>query len=136
MYGFISSLSFHLHNLFFAAGISPGDPCQMSKTKFFIIPPWWEYLSGQRDPLLQCSPAFHFPTDIWAVGLAVLDMLIRLAGFVAVVSIIIAGLQYVTATGNAEKATAARRRIINSLIGLAIASVAAATVAFIGNYFK
>jgi hypothetical protein len=37
------------------------------------------------------------------------------------------------AAGSADKITAARKRIVNSLIGLAIALVAIAVVSFIGN---
>ena len=116
--------------LFFAA---EGDPCTLPKTFFFFMPNWWEYLNGQRDPLGACVPAFNFPNDIWTVGLAILDMLLRLAGFVAVISIIIAGIMYITATGEPEKAANARRRLYNSLIGLGIALIATGFVAFIGN---
>jgi hypothetical protein len=38
-----------------------------------------------------------------------------------------------TAAGNAEKTTSARKRIINSLVGLFIAMTGAGLVAFIGN---
>ena len=102
---------------------------------FFFLPPWWEYLNQTTDQLGQCSPIFHFPGDIFPVALAILDMLLRLAGFVAVVSIIIAGSQYIVSMGNAEKVTSARKRIINSLIGLAIAFTATLAVAFIGSKF-
>jgi hypothetical protein len=108
--------------------------CTLPKTTFLFLPPWWEYIpSGSVDPLGQCSPNFVFPGDIWLVGLAVLDMLLRLAGFAAVISIIIAGFQYQFTGGSADKAAAARRRIINSLLGLAIALIAAAIVTFVGN---
>ena len=100
---------------------------------FFGFPHWWEYLSGQYDPLGKCAPAFSFPSDIWAVALAVLDMLLRAAGLAAVISIIIAGVSYITAAGNSEQITGARKRIVNSLIGLGIALIAAAIVSFIGN---
>jgi type IV secretory pathway VirB2 component (pilin) len=60
-------------------------------------------------------------------------MLIRLAGLVAVVMVIFAGVSYMTAQGNAEKAASARRRIYQSLIGLVIVFVAAGFVSFIGN---
>ncbi|HET6864209.1 MAG TPA: hypothetical protein VFH37_03370 [Candidatus Saccharimonadales bacterium] len=106
----------------------------MPQKHFLFLPPWWEYIkSGSTDALGQCAPNFNFPTDIWLVGLAVLDMLLRLAGFVAVISIIIAGFQYQFTMGNPEKAAAARRRLYNSLIGLAIALIATAVVTFIGN---
>lgn len=96
---------------------------------FFFLPPWWEYLGVDNS----CSVKFSGIGDIWLVGLAILDMLLRLAGFLAVISIIIAGVSYMTAAGNAEKVTSARKRIVNSLVGLFIAMTAAGLVAFIGN---
>ncbi|HVS78848.1 MAG TPA: hypothetical protein VHD84_00985 [Candidatus Saccharimonadales bacterium] len=123
-------------SIFFAAA---GDTCTLNKPHFFFIPPWWEYLSGRIDTLGECSPTFsnaagNFQLNsIWLVGLAVLDMLLRIAGFAAVVSIIIAGFQHQFTMGNADKAAAARRRLYNSLIGLAIALIATAVVTFIGN---
>ncbi|MBX4197653.1 pilin [Candidatus Saccharibacteria bacterium] len=113
---------------FFAAACTP------AKTRFLFLPPWWEYLKGgTTDALGQCAPNFTFPGDIWSVGLAILDMLLRIAGFVAVISIIVAGFQHQFTMGDPQKAAAARRRIYNSLIGLAIALVATALVTFIGN---
>lgn len=105
---------------------------------FFFLPPWYKYLALTNPPKLDpnscsISDAFVFPADIWLIGLAVLDMLLRLAGFVAVIVIIIAGVSYILAGGSPEKAASARKRIYNALIGLAIALVATAFVAFIGN---
>lgn len=102
---------------------------------FFFLPHWWEYLAGKVDPIGQCSPVFNGPTDAWLVALAILDMLLRLAGFAATVSIIVAGIEYITAVGNAERVTNARKRIVNSLAGLAIALVATLLVAFVGRTF-
>jgi hypothetical protein len=101
--------------------------------KFFFLPTWWEYLKLSTDSIGQCSPVFTFPNDLWLVGLAILDMLLRIAGFAAVVSIMIAGAQHLFTSGNPDKAAAARRRIYNSLIGLAIALIATGVVTFIGN---
>lgn len=113
-----------------------GDACTPKGGSFFFLPHWWEYLTTRVDDLGQCSPVFNFPNDILAVALAVIDMLLRLAGLAAVVSIIIAGISYIMATGASDKITAARKRIQNSLIGLAIVFVAAAVVSFIGNSLK
>jgi hypothetical protein len=99
---------------------------------FFFFPSWWEYLPTQPTPPA-CSITFNFPSDIWAVGLALLDILLRVAGFIAIISIIIAGVGYITSSGNPENAAKARKRIYNSLIGLAIVFVASGAVAFIGN---
>lgn len=112
---------------------APGDACDLPTRTFFFLPPWWEYLHGAQDELSQCAPAVHFPHFILPVGLALLDIMIRLAGFVAIVSIIVAGVMYITASGNPEKAVSARKRIYNSLLGLAVVFIAAGVVAFIGN---
>lgn len=101
---------------------------------FFGLPHWWEYIAtGHKDGLGNCIPDVKIPDGIWAIALAVIDMLLHIAGIIAVLSIIIAGIGYITAAGNSEKVTASRRRIVNSLLGLAIVLVASAAVSFIGN---
>lgn len=99
---------------------------------FFFIPPWWEYIKPNKI-LTDCSIAFNFPNDILPVSLAIVDMLLRVAGLVAIISIIIAGVSYITAGGAVEKTASARKRIYNALIGLAIVAIASGVVAFIGN---
>jgi hypothetical protein len=115
-----------------AGTTGPGSDC---KRNFLFLPPWNKYLDYQRDEAGSCRPAdsFEFPNDLLAVGLAILEMLIRLAGFVAVVSIILAGVQYITSGGNSEKAGSALRRIYNSFIGLAIVLVAVQLISYLGN---
>lgn len=113
-----------------------GDACTLKDNTFFFLPHWWKYLATQMDDIGQCSPVFHFPNDILAVGLAVIDILLRLAGLAAVISIIIAGISYITSAGSTDKITASRKRIQNALIGLAIVLVASAVVSFIGNSLK
>lgn len=106
-----------------------------NKHYFYFIPPWWEYLHITADDVGGCklvTVGFQF-SDILAVGLAILDILLRIGGFVAVISIIWAGVNYMTTQGNAEKAAGARKRLYNSLIGLSIVFVATALVTFIGQ---
>ena len=101
---------------------------------FFGFPHWWAYIhNGEVDAFGKCIPKVNFPYDIWAIGLAIVDMLLFAAGIVAVISIIIAGFEYMTTLGNAEKGVSARKRIVNSIIGLAIVLVAASIVGFIGK---
>ncbi len=80
-----------------------------------------------------CEVSLNLPNDIWAIGLAILGMLLYLAGIAAVVSIVIAGVGFMMSGGNAEKAASARRRVINSILGLLIVLIATVTVTFIGN---
>jgi hypothetical protein len=100
---------------------------------FFLLPKWWEYLGVDAD----CSVKFHSGingvSDIWLVGLAILDILLRVAGIVAIVGIMAGGIQYMTAGGNPEKAAGARKRIYNTLGGLAIVMLATFVVTFLGN---
>jgi hypothetical protein len=118
-----------------------GDSCTISGHQFFFLPPWWEYLQPRIDELGHCAVSLNDTsnkfdlTSIWAIGLAVLDMLLRIGGFAAVISIIIAGVQYIMSTGSTENTTNARKRLTNSLIGLAIVLVASGVVAFLGNAF-
>jgi hypothetical protein len=117
-------------NLLFA--LTQAD-CPGYNNSFFGFPHWWKYLNVEKDPLGKCAPVFVFPHDIWAVALAIIDILLRLAGIAAVISIIIAGIGYITAAGSADKITASRKRIVNSLLGLGVVLVAATIVSFIGN---
>lgn len=119
----------------FLAVVSNCDPNKDNTGYSFLgFPHWWEYIStGQKDLFGKCTPVVTLPQGAWAIAFAVVDMLLYLAGLVAVISIIIAGIQYITATGSADKNTAARKRIQNSLIGLAIVLIASSVVSFIGN---
>jgi|GEM_PF-744642 len=124
----ISLLPLNLHILQFFAFTCPDH-------QFFFIPHWWEYLKLKQDALGKCTPDINFsqPNTLWLIGMAILDILLRVAGFLAVISIIIAGFELVRTEGNTEKATNARQRLLNSLLGLAVVAGATALVAFVGN---
>jgi hypothetical protein len=114
--------------------IGPCDPTKVNNNAFFGFPPWWKYVhTGNYDGVGNCTPTVHFPQGVWAIAFAAVDMLLYLAGIVAVISIVIAGISYITAAGNPDSITSARKRIVNSLIGLAIVLIAAPLVSFIGN---
>lgn len=117
---------------FFAA---VGDKCDLNKGSqpLFGFPHWWQYLgSGKEDILGNCTPTVKMPDGLWAIGFAVVDMLLYAAGFLAVFSLIIAGYQFVAAAGSPDQVAAARKRIQNSLIGIVIVIIAAPLVSFIG----
>jgi hypothetical protein len=113
------------------------DVCSV-KT-FFGIPPWYKYLVGSgRMAANKVTGACELVGklqwgDLTLVALAVLDMALRISGLVAAVFVLYAGFQYVTSDGQPEKTADAQKTIINALIGMAIALVAAAVVSFIGN---
>lgn len=96
------------------------------------FPTWHEYLVKDGD--CQIDPdQFNFPGDLWKVALAIVAMLLRLAGLVAVGYTIYGGFKYVLSRGNPSEAAKARQTIIDALIGIAIASIAIVLVAFLGR---
>lgn len=117
------------------------DTC--STNGFFGIPPWYKYLvdAGIMAPNKvtgACELAGSLSPNDWVqvitlVALAVLDMALRIAGLVAVGFVVYGGIQYVTSQGEPDKTKDAQQTIINALIGLTIALIAAALVSFIGN---
>jgi len=130
MFG-LYALAIKLNILTFAACSSIKD---VKGGSFFGLPPWWEYVGKVKvDGLGQCMPDYSFPGDVMSIGLAAIDILLTLAGFLAVFAVIMAGIRYIIATGNPEKIRSARRGLTNALIGLVIALIAISLVKFIGT---
>jgi hypothetical protein len=123
-----------------AAAATPD--CNPQDNKFLgIIPPWYEYLdstynakSGQCDIGIGQSSTTDLSTGkYWLIGLAIIDILVRVAGFVAVIFVIYGGVRYITSSGEPENTKAARETIINALIGVIIALIAVPVVSYVGN---
>lgn len=118
-----------------------------SKPRFLGLVPWYEYLTLSDDGAGGCKiNQFHsgdvLGTDTSAgksaspfllIGLAILQDLVRVAALVAVGFVIYGGFKYITSQGAPEDTKEAQRTIINALIGLAFAILAAGIVGFIGN---
>ena len=107
---------------------------------FLGLKTWFHYLpQGDFDANCNINDNFKFlgtngsDSPLLAIGLAILDDLLRLAALVAVGFVIYGGIQFVTSQGSPDGVSQARQTIINALIGLAMAIVAASIVAFIGN---
>lgn len=132
------NLLFAKITLFLPVFAAFGDKCSLDKKAAFVgIPPWWKYIKeGERDALGTCQPALNLenrPYEAWSIGLAILDMMLVLAGILAVIFIIIAGINFIVSQGNPDEARKARMRMVNALVGVAIVFVAIAFVNFIGN---
>lgn len=113
-----------------------GNPCTLpgsGKNSFFGFPHWWKYLEGREDSLGKCLPKVDGLNDAWPIILAIADILIMLAGMIAVILIVVAGISYVTSQGEPDKVAQARQRILSALIGLGIIIIASVTVGFIGR---
>jgi hypothetical protein len=97
---------------------------------FLSFPTWYEYLNKVSGT---CSPRIDSLSDIWLIVAAVIEILLRVAGIVAVIFVIYGAVSLITSQGEADKTTRARDTIVNSVVGLAIAIMSAAIVAFIAG---
>ena len=70
---------------------------------------------------------------IWKIVLNVVDMLLQIAGYIAVGFIIYGGFLYMTSGGSADRAVQAKKSILNAIIGLVIAIGSVAIVNLISN---
>lgn len=109
-----------------------GDKCTPGGGGFFAFPHWYEYLDGIRSGN-GCVPQVHSLSDVWLIVAAVIEILLRIAGIVAVIFVIYAGFSYTTSQGDPEGTGRAKSTLVNALIGLAIAVTAAAIVSFIAK---
>ncbi len=118
---------------------------------FFGLEPWYNFMPSseirpKNDPNDSCGiKCFNIFTqgdkndcgetasDVPGVLLAIVDDLLRIAGIVAIVFVIMGSFEYAGSRGNSEKAASAQSTIISALTGLAVALVAVALVSFIGN---
>jgi hypothetical protein len=122
--------------------VAATNPCSKS---FLGLETWFHYLPASvfdlKDPK---SPTYCAITgdgfnvigansSFLLIGLAILDDLIRIAGLVAVGYVIYGGIQYVTSQGSPDATSKAQQTIINALIGVAVAILAASIVGFIGS---
>jgi Type IV secretion system pilin len=112
---------------YFAASCSGGS--------FLGFPTWYHYLPGKTVNGL-CSPQLNSLSDIWLIVAAIIEVLLRIAGMAAVVFVIIGAINYITSQGEPGNTAKARDTIVNALIGLAIAVMSAAIVAFLAGHIK
>ena len=59
------------------------------------------------------------------------DLGATIAGLICAIFIVVGGVQYITAAGDAEKAKSARNTIVYALVGLLVTAIAAAIVSFV-----
>ena len=108
-----------------------------NEPNFFGLKPWYHYIDVDR---ATCEPRLDFfkkgkldLSDLSGIGLAIVDDLLRIAAFVAIGFVIYGGYLYITSQGSPDQTQRAQNTIQNALIGLVIAVMSVALVAYIGN---
>ena len=106
------------------------DPC---KNSFLGFPSWAEYLSFNPDSPGNCVITTTGGNPAILIPMAVLDILIRLSGLVAVFFVAYGGIKLAASQDSPEQVSGARKTILNAVIGLAIALIASQIVKFIAQ---
>ena len=133
----------------FADSVNPENPRQADGTEAAIqangsrcspgsgglpLPTWYQYLPGQ-----QVNGQCEIKTDdlggklVILILMGVFDILLYIAGIIAVVMVIWGGFKMLTSDGEPQKIAAARTTIFNALVGLVIAVIASQIVGFISH---
>lgn len=113
---------------------------------FFSFPTWYRYLGVKQKTVevngtktTVCEPRFSLMknntfngTSLLLLTLGIIDILIRLAALVSVIFVIYGGFRYMMSQGSPEGTKAAQATVLNALIGLVVAILAASIVSFIG----
>lgn len=101
---------------------------------FLGLPPWYKYLEVHTTN--QCAPQINGINDLWLIGIAVIEILTRVAVFAAIAFVVYGGIKYSASRGNTDKVTSAKNTLIDALTGLIIAIVATAVVSFVAGRFS
>jgi hypothetical protein len=100
---------------------------------FFGFPTWYKYIPGQCNTQgITMPPNVSIFDVIPLIGLAILEIALRLAGILAIFFVIYGGIIYTTSQGEPDKVGQAKGTIINALAGLVICVLAVAVVSFVG----
>lgn len=101
------------------------------KGSFLGLPTWYEYLEFDQD----CNIKEGQSIEVMAprVGLAIVEILIRISGMIAVGYIIYGGFRYMLSQGEPDATKKAKGTILNAVIGLVIAITATFAVTLVGN---
>jgi hypothetical protein len=117
---FVAVLS--LPNRAYAAcvkGVGPGG----------AIPTWYKYMMVGGENCVE----FVWPQGLALIGAALVELLLVIGGFVAVLFIIVGGVQMIMSRGEPDKIAGARRTILNALIGMVITIMSVAIVRMVAG---
>ena len=108
-----------------------GDGCTAT---FLTFPAWYDGLP--RDGCAIQSPQGDSDAVggfVWLIVLNIIEIVLQLIGYAAAGFIIFGGFKYVTSVSSADKSAAARKTILNAIIGLAISFLSVVIVNLISG---
>lgn len=123
----------------FFASAGSAATCQVNN--FLGLVPWYKNVVGPQPDgrcgvILNLAPTAGHPANwdaIWIIALNLIDDLLRVAGFLAVVFVLYGGIRYIVSQGEPQNTSDAQGTILNALVGLVIAGIAASVVSFLSD---
>lgn len=99
------------------------------ESEFLTFPAWHRGLFKDVD----CQIVINKLSDVWTIIANIADILIHVAGLLAVVFIIYGGIRYITSQGEPENLQSAKKILTNAIVGLILAILASTIVGFIAG---
>jgi hypothetical protein len=101
-------------------------PAAGCNSHFLTFPTWYNGLTDADCNIKE--PGNNLGKFIWRIALNVIEMVLQVIAYVTVGFIIFGGYKYLTSSGLPEKTVAARKTILNALIGLVLSFMSVAIV--------
>ncbi len=125
-----------------AGVVAVASPAQASAAcgRLVTFPAWYNGLTDKNCELkpvgqADTSTEVTLKTFIVRILMNIIEMILQLVAYAAVVMLIIGGFQYITSTGDSGNMSNAKKTILNSIIGLIISLFSVAIVNIIANAF-
>ena len=109
--------------------------CADYNPTFFGFPTWYKYLVEEDKINANCELENFELMDIWSIVLAVTEMVIYVAGIVAVVMIMWGGFRFITSQGSPDVTKDARNTVLYAIIGLIVSISARAIINVVAGIF-
>lgn len=113
-----------------------GASCANYSPTFFGFPTWYKYLVNANLLEADCSLSQDFTLmSIWLIAAAIIEMMIYVAGIIAVVMIMWGGFRFITSQGSPDTTKEARNTILYAIIGLIVSISARALMNLVLGIF-
>ena len=106
---------------------------------FLTFPTWYDGLTDNKCDIVQPKAGKKgagISKFVWRIVLNIIEIGLQVVAYAAAAFIIYGGFKYLTSTGTPDKTTAARKMILNAIVGLILSFMSIAIVNLIANNIK
>ncbi|HMI09091.1 MAG TPA: pilin [Candidatus Saccharimonadales bacterium] len=104
--------------------------------RLLTFPAWYKGIQNADCTIKNPNDSGGISKFIWTIVLNVIELMLQLVGYIAVVFIIIGGFKFLTGTGTPDTVAKARTTILNAIIGLVISIFSVAIVNVVAGTLK